>query len=76
MLGTTKAGERFAIDTKWMGGVSPGWATRDNIVNSAKESIKKLGVSHVDVFYIHWPDTQTLISETLAGVQEVYQLDF
>jgi aryl-alcohol dehydrogenase-like predicted oxidoreductase len=24
MLGTTKAGERFAIDTKWMGGVSPG----------------------------------------------------
>lgn len=73
-LGETKAGERFTLHTKWAGGWQPGWATRDNIVNSAKESMKKLGVKQVDIFYIHSPDAKTNISETLAGVQEVYQL--
>ena len=46
-LGEVKAGDRFTIDTKWVGGWQPGFATRENIVNSAKESIKKLGVKQV-----------------------------
>ncbi|KIW33837.1 uncharacterized protein PV07_00656 [Cladophialophora immunda] len=74
MLGATKAGETFTLDTKWLGGGQPGWATKENIVNSAKESLKKLGVEQVDIFYIHLPDPQTPIADTLAGVQEVYQL--
>lgn len=74
ILGATKAGERFSLDTKWKGGGQPGWATRENMVNSAKDSVKKLGVKQVDVFYIHLPDAQSPISETLAGVQEAYQL--
>ncbi|KAJ5757312.1 uncharacterized protein N7511_006006 [Penicillium nucicola] len=74
LLGATQAGERFILDTKWMGGVQPGWATRENMVHSAKECIRKLGVKRVDVFYIHFPDAQTPIAETLAGVEEVYRL--
>ncbi|GAD97755.1 hypothetical protein MYCGRDRAFT_102471 [Paecilomyces variotii No. 5] len=72
ILGATKAGDHVTLDTKWMGG--PGWATRDNIVKSAKSSIEKLCVNQVDVFYIHLPDPETPISETLAAVQEVHQL--
>jgi len=72
-LGEVKAGERFIIDTKWIGGWVPGSATKDNIVSSAKESIKKLGVKQVDVFYIHAPDAQTDIADTVAGVDEAYK---
>lgn len=73
-LGATKAGERFTIDTKWLGGWQGPWATRENIVNSAQDSIKKLAVKQVDVFYLHSPDAKVEISDTLAGVQEAYQL--
>ncbi|KAH8806093.1 aldehyde reductase [Xylogone sp. PMI_703] len=72
ILGATRAGDHFTLDTKWAGG--QGWATRDNIVNSAKSSIEKLNVKQVDIFYIHIPDLQTSISEITAAVQEVYQL--
>lgn len=74
-LGATKAGEKFTIDTKWVGGfVQAGWSTRENIVKTGKDSIEKLGVKQVDIFYLHSPDAATDIKETLAGVQEVYQL--
>lgn len=47
-LGELKAGNRFTIDTKWKGGLrGAGWSTRENIVNSAKESLQKLGVEQV-----------------------------
>jgi aryl-alcohol dehydrogenase-like predicted oxidoreductase len=44
ILGTKKAGERFILHTKWMGGVQPDWTTKGDIVNSGKESIKKLAI--------------------------------
>ncbi|KAJ4504156.1 hypothetical protein HRR83_008598 [Exophiala dermatitidis] len=73
-LGELKAGERFVIDTKWVGGFTGhGWATKDNIVNSAKESIQKLGVKQVDIFYLHSPDPGTPLEDTLEGVNEVYK---
>lgn len=49
-IGQVDAGQRFTIDTKW----SPpwtepaaAWATREQIINSANESIRKLGVNQV-----------------------------
>jgi len=49
-IGQVKAGDRFTIDTKWsplwnMPAVA--WATKDQIINSAKDSIKKIGVDQV-----------------------------
>jgi len=74
-LGATKAGEKFTIDTKWVGGFKEsGWSTHENIVKSGKDSIEKLGVKQVDIFYLHSPDSGTDIKETLAGVQEIYKL--
>jgi aflatoxin B1 aldehyde reductase len=72
-LGELKAGDKFIIDTKWMGGWNAGWATKDNVVTSGKSSIEKLGVKEVDIFYLHCPDAKTDLEETLAGVQEVYK---
>ena len=46
-LGEVKAAEKFIIDTKWLGGWTPGNANKDEIVKSAKDSIKKLGLSKV-----------------------------
>ncbi|OAL24597.1 hypothetical protein AYO22_05386 [Fonsecaea multimorphosa] len=48
-LGETKAGDRFSIDTKWLMGWSPGLATKDGIIASAKESVKKIGCAVGDV---------------------------
>ncbi|KAH8878797.1 putative aldehyde reductase [Thozetella sp. PMI_491] len=83
-IGEYEIGRRFIIDTKWgppelgsaapPGGLPTGWASKAHIVNSAKDSIKKLGVRQVGIFYLHKPDHATPISGTLSGVNEVYQL--
>ncbi|KAH8883108.1 aldehyde reductase [Thozetella sp. PMI_491] len=86
-IGEAKIGDNFVIDTKWgpprrpgAGGPPPPgtapkpWATKDHIINSAKDSISKLGVDQVDIFYLHMPDYATPISETLEAVNDVYKL--
>jgi len=49
-LGEVKAGNRFTIDTKWQGGLPPGWATKENMVNSAIKSLERLGIKQVCFF--------------------------
>ncbi len=51
-LGESKAGHGFTIDTKWPGGAPAGWATRENVVNSAIESVKKLDIPQVFYFIL------------------------
>ncbi|EXJ67380.1 uncharacterized protein A1O5_09393 [Cladophialophora psammophila CBS 110553] len=68
-LGEVKAGDIFTIDTKWLAGWVPGSGTKDTIVKSVKASVHKLGV---DIFYLHSPDAQTNLEETLEGVNEAY----
>ena len=53
VLGQTSAGKRFIIDTKAPGGFVPGSATKENIMSSAKESLKKLNVDKVSAHHIH-----------------------
>ncbi len=64
----------FTVDTKWLGGWVPGSATKQNIIDSAKDSLSKLHLKNVDVFYIHAHDSQTPLADTLAGVNEAYKL--
>lgn len=73
-IGQVKGGEKYGLDTKWFGGFKPGTATKDNVIASAKDSIKTLGVKKVDIFYIHAPDTTIPFAETLDGINEVYKL--
>jgi aflatoxin B1 aldehyde reductase len=74
LLGQAKAGQKYVLDTKWLGGFKAGSATKDNVVSSAKESLQKLGVDQVDIFYIHAPDTSIPFAETLEGVNEAHKL--
>ncbi|KAL1897647.1 hypothetical protein Sste5346_003955 [Sporothrix stenoceras] len=78
ILGRTKAGEQFKIHTKWgvreaYGNPEITWATKDFILKSARESITRLGVKQVDIFYLHFPDPGTPLEDTLAGVDAAYR---
>lgn len=46
-LGETKAASRFTIDTKHPGFMNPEVSTKDVVIASGKESLKKLGTSQV-----------------------------
>jgi aflatoxin B1 aldehyde reductase len=46
-LGEVGAGKEFHFDTKWKGGFAPGSVTKDKIIETADESLKKLGVKKV-----------------------------
>jgi len=78
-LGTVGAGTThdFVIDTKWIGGFTKNKdlavQTTEHYLNTAKESIKKLGVPQVDIFYIHAPAYHAPIEPILKGVNEAYK---
>jgi aflatoxin B1 aldehyde reductase len=78
ILGEIKAGTDLGctLDTKWAPSFFPGARplTKEIIVSDAKDSIAKLGVKQVDVFYMHGPETNVSFEEQLEGVDEVYKL--
>lgn len=74
-LGKAGAGKRFTIDTKHPGGLRQGSATTEGVVKSAERSRKLLG-TNVDVYYLHAPDPDIPIEETLEGINQVYKTGF
>jgi len=79
ILGEIKAGTDlgFTIDTKWAPSSFPRVVrplTKENILSDAKDSIAKLGIKQVDVFYMHGPEKKVSFGEQLEGVNEVYKL--
>ncbi|KAK3686807.1 hypothetical protein LTR37_019440 [Vermiconidia calcicola] len=76
LLGEAKAGDKFILDTKTKGGFGGnGHANKDNIIEEGNNSKKMLG-SNVDIFYVHAPDPDTPIENTLEGVNEIYKTGF
>ncbi|KAH6608259.1 alcohol dehydrogenase [Trichoderma cornu-damae] len=73
LLGEIKAPSRFLMDTKHIGGWLPGVSSRAEVVQRGLESLKKLGVDKVNVFYLHAPDDTNPLEDTLAGVNDLYQ---
>ncbi|KAK5174479.1 uncharacterized protein LTR77_001559 [Saxophila tyrrhenica] len=74
LMGKAKAGDQFIVDTKTKGGFG-GSASKDTILKEAENSKKMLG-HNVDIFYIHAPDPNTDLEETLEGINEVYKSGF
>jgi len=70
-LGKKGAPARFTIDTK-APAFAAGCQTKQGIVDGMNESLKKLGVSSVNIYYLHGPDPKTPLEDTLAGIQELY----
>lgn len=45
---------------------------RDGVIQQLEQSLESLQVSSVDLFYLHFPDPETPIEETLSAVQELH----
>jgi len=61
--------EELTIATKvWITNLSP-----KNILKSTEKSLKKLGLSYVDILYIHWPSKIYNIIKTLRAFEELRQ---
>ncbi|KAF7365148.1 Aldehyde reductase [Mycena venus] len=75
-LGKTGAGKRFTIDSKAPGGLIPGTCTGENILQFAKETVERLGVKSVDVYYLHAPDASLDLEDQLKGINEAYKAGY
>lgn len=71
IIGALGAPKDFVIHTK-VKGFSPGSLKRVPLVSSALLSLFDLKTEQVDVLFLHSPDAETPLTETLAAVQEVY----
>ncbi|KAJ7173209.1 aldehyde reductase [Mycena filopes] len=71
-IGKTGGGKRFTIDTKTPGGFIPGDSTGESIPVHAKESVGRLGVDKIDVFYLHAPDATVPLEDQLRGINTAY----
>jgi len=61
------------IDTKANPWDFPMNLTGENVINQLNSSLQRLGVDSVNVFYLHGPDRDTPIFETLRAVQDLYE---
>jgi diketogulonate reductase-like aldo/keto reductase len=51
--------------------VMPSNFRRDDAIRSARESLRKLGVDHVDLLLLHWPVPDVPVEETLDALHEL-----
>lgn len=67
--------ESYLIATKGFGqmgdGPNDGGASRGHIMDAAKNSLKRLGVDHIDLYQIHGFDPATPIEETLRALDDL-----
>lgn len=47
------------------------WGSRKSIIASANQSLKRLGLDYVDIFYSHRPDPATPIEETAMALDQL-----
>jgi aflatoxin B1 aldehyde reductase len=74
LLGEANAGSRFIIDTKSQGGFVPGSALKpENLYKLTHQSVEKLKVSNVDIFYIHAPDSTIELAEWVPVIDKLYK---
>ncbi len=65
MVITTKAGHDM-----WAGPYGE-WGSRKHLMASVDQSLKRLGLDYVDIFYSHRPDPQTPLEETLQALVDI-----
>jgi len=62
---STKAGYRM-----WPGPYGE-WGSRKYLVASLDQSLRRMGLEYVDIFYHHRPDPETPLEETMAALNHV-----
>lgn len=46
-------------------------ASRSNIIRECEASLRRLRTDHIDLYYLHFPDTRTPMAETLAALDDL-----
>lgn len=62
---SSKAGYRM-----WPGPYGE-WGSRKNLVASCDQSLKRMGLDYVDIFYSHRPDPDTPLEETMGALDYI-----
>ena len=47
------------------------WGSRKYLISSLDQSLKRMGLEYVDIFYHHRPDPDTPLEETMAALDQV-----
>jgi L-glyceraldehyde 3-phosphate reductase len=47
------------------------WGSRKNLISSLDQSLKRMGLEYVDIFYSHRPDPDTPLEETMMALDTV-----
>jgi L-glyceraldehyde 3-phosphate reductase len=67
--------DELIISTKAGWGMWPGpygdWGSRKYLIASLDQSLKRMGLEYVDIFYHHRPDPETPLEETMAALDHV-----
>jgi L-glyceraldehyde 3-phosphate reductase len=67
--------DELIISTKAGWGMWPGpygdWGSRKYLVASLDQSLKRMGLDYVDIFYHHRPDPETPLEETMAALDHI-----
>jgi aryl-alcohol dehydrogenase-like predicted oxidoreductase len=77
ILGQTLKGRRrdAVVATKFFNPMGPGpndsGMSRVHIMNAVEDSLRRLQMDHVDIYYIHHVDTQTPLEEMLRAVDDL-----
>ncbi len=56
--------------TMWPGPYGD-WGSRKYLVSSLDQSLQRLGLDYVDIFYHHRPDPETPLEETLGALEQI-----
>lgn len=73
-LGAVEAGKRFKIDSKAMWNpASPGWHTKEKILESVQASLDALKQPQVNVYYLHMPERSTPFEDAHEGLTEAHR---
>lgn len=62
---STKAGYRM-----WPGPYGE-WGSRKYLISSCDQSLKRMGLEYVDIFYSHRPDPNTPLEETMGALDQL-----
>jgi len=65
MIISTKAGYYM-----WPGPYGE-WGSRKNLISSLDQSLKRMGLDYVDIFYHHRPDPDTPLEETIGALDSI-----
>ena len=67
--------DQLIISSKAGYGMWPGpygdWGSRKYLVSSIDQSLKRMGLDYVDIFYHHRPDPDTPLEETIGALKQI-----